>query len=202
MSKKQKIWGIIIFLIIGANIVLVSILSRKAEQNPSNDIPTTIAIAPLQQQDQIYRLQFYARGSECGLYINGQLVYDTYGNSIGSLVADYIDNINNFLHNGENRFELKLLSRGNYFEPGDEYQCRAWIKAGRGRTISEVVAYLNINYAGINLFTMGDSAQYEYLVPTNFKPQFQVVESAQEEKAAMVSGTLTLHNLPEIQDDH
>lgn len=195
MTKKQKVWGIIILLVIVANIILFSVLSRKAEKEIGEGVPISVAAAPLEQPDQIYRLQFYARGSECGLYINDQLVYDTYGKSIGSMVGDHIENINEFLHNGENRLALKLLSYGDYFEPGNDYQCKAWIKSGRGKSISEVVAYLNVDYAGVEEFTMGDSAEFIYAVPTNFTPQFKIELSENNEKEAMTSGTLTFHNL-------
>lgn len=196
MTKKQKIWGIIILVIVGANILLFSVLNKKAQE----EIPIFVAISPLKQSDQTYRMQFYARGSECGLYINDQLVYDTYNNSIGSMVGDHIDNINEFLHNGDNTFALKLLSRGDYFEPGDDYECKAAISAGKGKFISENVAYLNVDYAGIDHFTMGDSAQYEYAVETNFVPHFEVIDADNNEKAAVVSGVLTLHNLSEMPE--
>lgn len=195
MTKKQKILGIIILAIIVANIVLFSVLNKKVNRADLEETVISVAMGPLEQSEQTYRLQFYARGSECGVYINDQLVYDTYGNSIGSMVSDHVDNINAFLQNGENRFALKLLSRGDYFEPGDDYQCKAWIKAGKGKSISEVVAYLNVDYAGVEHFTMGDSAEFAYDVPTNFVPQFEVVESERREKEAIVSGTLTFYNL-------
>lgn len=182
-------------MIIVANIVLFSVLNKKANQEDLEETVVSVAMNPLEQSEQTYRLQFYARGSECGVYINDQLVYDTYGNSIGSMVGDHVDNINAFLQNGENRFALKLLSRGDYFEPGDDYQCKAWIKAGKGKSISEVVAYLNVDYAGVEHFTMGDSTTFTYDVPTNFVPQFEVVESEHREKEAIVSGTLTFYNL-------
>lgn len=200
MTKKQKIWGIIVLLVISANIILFSVLSRKAEKEREDKVVTSVAAAPLEQPDQVYRMQFYARGSECGLYINDHLVYDTYGNSIGSMVGDHLENINEFLHNGENRLALKLLSRGDYFEPGYDYQCKAWIKAGRGKSISEVVAYLNVDYAGIEEFTMGDSAEFVYAVPTNFIPQFEIELSESNEKEAMTTGTLTFHNLPIVDE--
>ena len=132
MTKKQKIWGIIILTIIVANIVLFSVLNKKANQEDLEATVVSVAMNPLEQSEQTYRLQFYARGSECGVYINDQLVYDTYGNSIGSMVGDHVDNINAFLQNGENQLALKLLSRGDYFEPGDDYQCKAWLGATSG----------------------------------------------------------------------
>lgn len=199
MTKKQKIWGIIILIIVGINIVLFSVLNQKAK-NGEEEIPIFVAAAPLEESDQIYRMQFYARGSECGLYINDQLVYDTYGRSIGSITGDHLDNINGFLQNGENQIALKLLSRGAYFEPGDDYQCKAWIKAGKGKSISEVVAYLQADYAGTDTFTMGDSAEYAYVVPTNFVPNFTIT-SEDDEKVLTVFGILTLHNLSQDQNE-
>lgn len=191
MNKKQKVWGVILLLIIAVNILLFSLLNNKAVE----EVSVSVAEMPLEQDNQVYRMQFYARGSECGLYINDQLVYDTYGRSIGSISSDHIDNINKFLHNGDNQIALKLLSRGDYFEPGDDYQCKAWIKAGRGRSISEVVAYLNVDYAGRDTFTIGDSTDYDYSVATNFVPEFKVIELENHEKEAITSGILTFYNL-------
>lgn len=197
MTKKQKIWGIIILLIIGANLLLFTVLNKKSEKEVP---PTIVAMSPLKQPDQIYRMQFYARGSQCGFYINDQLVYDTYEASIGSMSADFLDNINEFLQNGDNRLALKLRSHGDYFEPGHDYQCKVSVSAGRGRAISEKVAYLNVDYAGQDHFTMGDSADFDYKVETNFIPYFEISISDQGEKEAIVSGTLTFHNLPDLKE--
>lgn len=197
MTKKQKIWGIIILIIVGINIVLFTVLSKEAASTLPEENRVSVATSPLTDEDQIYRMQFYARGSECGLYVNDHLIYDTFDRGFGSMVGDHIDNINEFLHNGENQIVLKMRSQGSYFEPGDDYRCKAWIKAGKGKSISEVVAYMHIDYAGQDHFTMDDTKQFSYEVETNFDPSFKVVEVDDGEKEAVISGTLTFHNLPD-----
>ena len=154
-------------------------------------------VSPMEKPGQTYSMRVYIRGSDCGFYANDQLIYDTYGRGFGSLVGDSIKDINVFLRNGENRFTLKLHSLGEYFEPGDDYECKASVSVGRGRAASDVIAHLHIDYAGQNEFTMGDSAHYQYAFDTGFVPSFSVDDSNAYEHIAIVTGIVNLSNLPE-----
>lgn len=142
MGSKQKVWiGAILAIIVINIVVYIFLIDKESEMS---NIPISIAKPPLEEPNQIYRMQFYSRGSECGLYVNEALIYDTYGRGFGHLTSDYKDNINAYLINGKNEFSLKILSEGEYFTPGDDYECFVKINAGKGKATTETVAYLNI----------------------------------------------------------
>lgn len=199
MASKQKIWiGAILTIIVINIVVYIFLIDKESEMS---NIPISIAKPPLEEPNQIYRMQFYSRGSECGLYVNEALIYETYGRGFGHLTSDYNDNINAYLINGKNEFSLKILSEGEYFTPGDDYECFVKINAGKGKSTTETVAYLNIDYAGQDHFTMGDSLEYPYKYPSNFQPHLTIQQPEDSEKIAVISGVLEIANLAISESD-
>lgn len=199
-NRKWISFGVLLLLVVVFLSVYLMVTDNKRSANSKDHFNVTqddTFVSPMEKPGQTYSMRVYIRGSDCGFYANDQLIYDTYGKGFGSLVGDSKDDINVFLHNGENRFTLKLNSLGGYFEPGDDYECKANVRVGRGRAASDVIAYLHIDYAGKNEFTMGDSAEYQYAFDTGFVPSFSIDDTNPDEPIAMVTGVVNLSNLPD-----